>query len=146
MFCFLTCYSFIIVMFLLGSPRISPNFDIKTVKRSTENHSVVFTFKTLAYPEPPVDDFQWFGWYGGQWVSLRNNEAFKIDTRNLESNLTVNYVNKTSYGLYKVIVRNPLGQFEQIFLLLPTGNLISASKFATVHICVCRCFKFQNSQ
>jgi hypothetical protein len=98
---------------------LSPYLQIKTAIRTAEHNSVVFTFKTVAYPKPSKEDFYWFRWYNNEWKPLKNNKTFQIDTEALESNLTVYNVNKTVYGIYKLIVKNTIGQYEQMFLLQP---------------------------
>jgi hypothetical protein len=101
---------------------LSPKLQIKTAIRTAEHNSAVLTFRTVAYPKPFKEDFLWFRWYNNEWKPLKNDQAFQIDTETLESNLTIYYVNKTFYGIYKLIVKNTMGQYEQMFLLQPEGN------------------------
>ena len=110
-------------MYIAGSPRNSPLSSLHTNVTSQQNKSAVFTFTALAHPVPSKDDFRWFRYANGQWLPLLNNPAFRIDTNHLTSNLTILSVNKTLFGTYRLIVKNLIGDFEQIFNLLPEGNI-----------------------
>ncbi|XP_060557559.1 neural cell adhesion molecule 1-like [Ruditapes philippinarum] len=108
-----------LTLYVNCAPMPSPYLQIKTSFWIAEYHSAVFSFKKVAYPKPSKEDFHWFRWYDNEWKPLKNNHAFQIDTVDLESNLTVYNVNKTVYGIYKLMVKNIMGQYEQMFLLQP---------------------------
>jgi hypothetical protein len=89
---------------------------------SQQNKSAVFSFTALAHPVPSENDFQWFRKANGQWHSLLNDAAFKTDTIGLQSNLTILTVNRTLFGMYKLTVKNSIGDFEQTFHLVLEGK------------------------
>jgi hypothetical protein len=107
---------------ILGSPRKSPLAPLLTNVTSQQNKSAVFTFTALAHPVPSKNEFQWFRKANGQWLPLLNDPAFKTDTIGLQSNLTILSVNRTLIGMYSLTVKNSIGDFEQIFHLVPEGK------------------------
>ncbi|XP_053372487.1 uncharacterized protein LOC123561230 isoform X3 [Mercenaria mercenaria] len=105
-----------------GLPRPSPTPQLKENIRVAQHQEAVITFTTVAYPEPTKNDFKWFKWNNLQWISLINSVAYQTDTLGLQSNLTVKNVDKTSYGKYKLLVTNAIGNHVCIFNLLPEGK------------------------
>ncbi|XP_053372486.1 nephrin-like isoform X2 [Mercenaria mercenaria] len=103
-------------------PRPSPTPQLKENIRVAQHQEAVITFTTVAYPEPTKNDFKWFKWNNLQWISLINSVAYQTDTLGLQSNLTVKNVDKTSYGKYKLLVTNAIGNHVCIFNLLPEGK------------------------
>jgi hypothetical protein len=89
---------------------------------SQQNKPAVFSFTALAHPVPAKNDFQWFRKANGQWLPLLNDAAFKTDTIGLQSNLTILTVNRTLFGMYRLTVKNSIGDFEQTFHLVPEGK------------------------
>ncbi|XP_060575521.1 synaptogenesis protein syg-2-like [Ruditapes philippinarum] len=107
-----------LTLFVNCSPRNSPLVPLLTNVISQQNKSAVFSFTALAHPVPSKNDFQWFRKANGQWYPLWNDAAFKIDTFNLQSNLTILIVNRTLFGMYRLTVNNVIGGFKQIFRLV----------------------------
>ncbi|XP_053372489.1 protein turtle-like isoform X5 [Mercenaria mercenaria] len=107
---------------VLCLPRPSPTPQLKENIRVAQHQEAVITFTTVAYPEPTKNDFKWFKWNNLQWISLINSVAYQTDTLGLQSNLTVKNVDKTSYGKYKLLVTNAIGNHVCIFNLLPEGK------------------------
>jgi hypothetical protein len=55
-----------------------------------------------------------------------NSEEFQIETLNLQSNLTIKYVNMTNYGKYELQVKNTIGSYTHYFYLVREGKCFNA--------------------
>ncbi|XP_060575525.1 synaptogenesis protein syg-2-like [Ruditapes philippinarum] len=103
-------------LFINCSPRPSPFVILRDTVSSAQHIPAVLTFTTLAYPETALE-FKWYRWYKNVWQQVSNSKEFQIDTLNLQTNLTIKYVNRTYYGAYQLQVRNSIGSYTQLFYL-----------------------------
>ncbi|XP_060607690.1 hemicentin-1-like [Ruditapes philippinarum] len=107
------------------TPLLSPDFDLRANITSTQNMTVTFSFKTIAFPTP---DFQWFKFSGSSWYTLTNNRRFHIKRNGLYSILTISKIAADDFGIYKLRIDNKVGVLEQLYFLKANDSLTVSTK------------------
>ncbi|XP_052219081.1 nephrin-like isoform X2 [Dreissena polymorpha] len=102
------------------SPIASPFAPPVTTLRRALNDTAVLTFTIKAYPEPSVTNFTWFKGVSDGWDILSHDyKHYKISVSQdgLQTELTINNVQKDDFGTYRVDVSNTIGSVSEVFTL-----------------------------
>lgn len=104
-----------------GSPRPSPNAQVKTNITKSEQGSATFTFVALAYPPP---SFKWFRFDNSILKEANNgfSKTFNISENELRIEFAISNVTELDYGEYMLTMNNTFGSQQQSYFLFQTGE------------------------
>jgi hypothetical protein len=105
--------------YIVGTPLLSPEFDLKANITSTQKMAVTFAFQTIAFPAP---DYQWFKFSDSSCYKLMNSTRFQIKRNGLYSSLTISEIAADDFGSYKLRIDNKVGVLEQFYFLKANGK------------------------
>ncbi|KAH3690941.1 hypothetical protein DPMN_192765 [Dreissena polymorpha] len=99
-------------------PIASPFAPPVTTLHGAPNDTAVLTFTIKAYPEPSVINFTWFKGVSDRWDILSHDyKHYKISVSQdgLQTELTINNVQKDDFGTYRVNVSNTISSVSEVF-------------------------------
>ncbi|XP_060606558.1 hemicentin-1-like [Ruditapes philippinarum] len=97
------------------APRPDSNYPVTKSITVSLNESASLHFTAIAYPKPK--NVLWQKHNGDVWIDINSTNNINLNRSDLNFSLDIKAIVQESYGIYRLIIVNKFGSFEQLFFI-----------------------------
>jgi hypothetical protein len=99
----------------IGAPRPDSYYPVTKSITVSLNESASLHFTAIAYPKPK--NVVWQKHNGDAWIEINSTNNINLNRSDLNFSLHIKAIVQESYGIYRLIIVNKFGSFEQLFFI-----------------------------